>query len=130
MQGREKIHLIETFTDMGFDILVSDVDTVWCVLHPSRLGLPAHSSRLAVWKACRSCLHVKSRQELQRNICRLKDPLPYMAKYPEADILTSSDHLVSLYCKSPPLPVALSAILLRSYVSCFSARNWQRPCQH
>ena len=26
--------------------------------------------------------------------CRLKDPLPYMAKYPEADILTSSDHLV------------------------------------
>ncbi len=28
-QGREKIHLIETFTDMGFDILVSDVDTVW-----------------------------------------------------------------------------------------------------
>ncbi|CAK0784493.1 hypothetical protein CVIRNUC_007697 [Coccomyxa viridis] len=50
--GREKIHLIETFTDMGFDILVSDVDTVW-----------------------------------------LKDPLPYMAKYPEADILTSSDHL-------------------------------------
>ena len=29
MQGREKIHLIETFTDMGFDILVSDVDTVW-----------------------------------------------------------------------------------------------------
>lgn len=29
VQGREKIHLIETFTDMGFDILVSDVDTVW-----------------------------------------------------------------------------------------------------
>lgn len=27
--------------------------------------------------------------------CRLKDPLPYMAMYPEADILTSSDHLVS-----------------------------------
>ena len=26
--------------------------------------------------------------------CRLKDPLPYMAKYPDADILTSSDHLV------------------------------------
>ena len=29
------------------------------------------------------------------SVCRLKDPLPYMAKYPEADILTSSDHLVS-----------------------------------
>ena len=27
--GREKIALIDTFTNMGFDILVSDVDTVW-----------------------------------------------------------------------------------------------------
>ena len=26
---------------------------------------------------------------------RLKDPLPYMARYPEAQVLTSSDHLVS-----------------------------------
>ena len=26
--------------------------------------------------------------------CRLKDPLPYVGQYPEADILTSSDHLV------------------------------------
>lgn len=29
MQGREKIQLIYTFTKMGFDILVADVDTVW-----------------------------------------------------------------------------------------------------
>lgn len=29
MQGREKIDLIYTFTKMGFDILVSDVDCVW-----------------------------------------------------------------------------------------------------
>ncbi|EIE21596.1 hypothetical protein COCSUDRAFT_17381, partial [Coccomyxa subellipsoidea C-169] len=48
--GREKIQLIYTFTKMGFDILVADVDTVW-------------------------------------------NPFPYMARYPDADILTSSDHL-------------------------------------
>lgn len=29
LQGREKINLIFTFTKMGYDILVSDVDTVW-----------------------------------------------------------------------------------------------------
>ena len=50
--GRKKIELIYLFTKMGFDILVSDVDTVW-----------------------------------------LRNPLPYMAKYPNADVLTSSDHL-------------------------------------
>ena len=32
VQGREKIELIQTFTEMGFDILVSDVDCVWCAL--------------------------------------------------------------------------------------------------
>ena len=53
MQGREKIGLVLTFTEMGFDVVVSDVDTVW-----------------------------------------LQDPLPYMAQYPEADILVSSDSLV------------------------------------
>ena len=26
----------------------------------------------------------------------MKNPLPYMAQYPEADVLTSSDHLVRL----------------------------------
>ncbi|CAL8469429.1 g8970 [Coccomyxa elongata] len=52
--GREKIQLIYTFTKMGFDILVADVDTVW-----------------------------------------LKNPLPYLARYPDADILTSSDHLMN-----------------------------------
>ena len=29
-QGREKIGLIETFLRLGVNILVSDVDTVWC----------------------------------------------------------------------------------------------------
>lgn len=28
-QGREKIGLVLAFTDMGFDVVVSDVDTVW-----------------------------------------------------------------------------------------------------
>lgn len=50
--GREKIGLIVTFTQMGFSILVSDVDTVW-----------------------------------------IDNPLPYMDNYPQADCLTSSDHL-------------------------------------
>ena len=29
MQGREKINLIYSFTKLGFDVLISDVDTVW-----------------------------------------------------------------------------------------------------
>ncbi len=29
VQGREKIKLLEVFTTMGFDVLLSDVDTVW-----------------------------------------------------------------------------------------------------
>ena len=53
MQGREKIGLVLAFTEIGFDVLVSDVDTVW-----------------------------------------LQDPGPFMAHYPEADILVSSDSLV------------------------------------
>lgn len=52
LMGRKKIALIRDFTLMGFDILVSDVDTVW-----------------------------------------MRDPIPYLQKYPEADVLTSSDHL-------------------------------------
>jgi len=52
--GRKKIELISLFTEMGFDILVSDVDTAW-----------------------------------------LQNPLPYMARFPQADVLTSSDHLSS-----------------------------------
>ena len=27
--GREKVRLIAAFTGMGFDVLISDVDTVW-----------------------------------------------------------------------------------------------------
>ena len=29
MQGREKIKLLEVFTSMGYDVLLSDVDTLW-----------------------------------------------------------------------------------------------------
>ncbi|EFN51848.1 hypothetical protein CHLNCDRAFT_37217 [Chlorella variabilis] len=50
--GREKINLIYSFTKMGYDVLISDVDTVW-----------------------------------------LRNPLPYINAYRDADILTSSDHL-------------------------------------
>lgn len=62
MQGREKIGLVLAFTEMGFDVVVSDVDTVW-----------------------------------------LQDPRPFLAHYPEADILVSSDSLVST---APPYLLA------------------------
>lgn len=52
--GRSKIELIGLFVEQGFDILLSDVDTVW-----------------------------------------MRDPLPYMARFPNADVLTSSDHLAT-----------------------------------
>ncbi len=61
LQGREKIGLVLTFTNMGFDVVVSDVDTVW-----------------------------------------LQNPLPYLANYPEADILVSSDSLVSPHADFTP----------------------------
>lgn len=57
MQGREKIGLVRAFTSMGFDVLVSDVDTVW-----------------------------------------LRNPIPYMAAYPDAQILVASDSLVGMQC--------------------------------
>jgi hypothetical protein len=50
--GRKKIELIHLFTKMGFDILVSDVDTAW-----------------------------------------MKNPIPFIRKFPEVDVLTSSDSL-------------------------------------
>jgi arabinosyltransferase len=50
--GRKKIELIHLFTKMGFDILVSDVDTAW-----------------------------------------MKNPLPFIRKFPDVDVLTSSDSL-------------------------------------
>ena len=40
VQGREKIGLIESFLGLGVNILVSDVDTVWCSRWPPQL-LPA-----------------------------------------------------------------------------------------
>ncbi|EPS61907.1 hypothetical protein M569_12886, partial [Genlisea aurea] len=50
--GREKVSLINALLPFGFEILMSDSDTVW-----------------------------------------LKNPLPYLARYPEADLLTSTDQI-------------------------------------
>ena len=50
--GREKISLIGAVTSMGFDLILTDVDTVFS-----------------------------------------RNPNPFVDKYPEADVLTSSDHL-------------------------------------
>jgi len=81
LQGREKIGLVLTFTNMGFDILVSDVDTVW-----------------------------------------LQNPLPYLANYPEADILVSSDSLVS------PSSLMLNSLVLSSLLSCTT--QWRPSMLH
>ena len=50
--GREKINLVGAVTSMGFDLLLTDVDTVF-----------------------------------------LRDPNAFVDRYPDADVLTSSDHL-------------------------------------
>jgi hypothetical protein len=85
VQGREKIELIYTFTQMGFDILVSDVDCVWC-------GTPAAALPLHCDARMTQC--ALSAEGWSAGLIRLQDPLPYMARYPDAQILTSSDHLV------------------------------------
>jgi len=53
-QGREKIALIELFTVMGFDILITDVDAVWCALQCSRrcVAVPAPASTSTPVRAC------------------------------------------------------------------------------
>ncbi|XP_051151632.1 arabinosyltransferase XEG113-like [Andrographis paniculata] len=50
--GRDKISLLDSFLQFGFEILMCDTDTVW-----------------------------------------LKNPLPYLARYPEADVLVSTDQI-------------------------------------
>lgn len=50
-QGREKINLIETFNKLGYHILVSDVDTVWCA--PSLPPAPSWFC-VNVWHVIRS----------------------------------------------------------------------------
>ena len=85
MQGREKIGLVLAFTNMGFDVVVSDVDTVW-----------------------------------------LQDPLPFLAQYPEADVLVSSDSLVRTV---PPLPVACWSLFSPQHLfSSFHQRTCKQGC--
>jgi hypothetical protein len=86
--GRQKITLCRQFISMGFDLLLTDVDTVF-----------------------------------------LRNPLPFIVKYPQADILVSSDMLstslpvrsqsnkssISLNpppapLNSPPLPLKLPPV--------------------
>ncbi len=53
-QGREKIALIELFTVMGFDILITDVDAVWCAVRRARrcMAEPAAASKSSPVRAC------------------------------------------------------------------------------
>ena len=69
-----------TFTEMGFDVVLSDVDTVW-----------------------------------------LQDPLPYLARYPEADILVSSDSLVSSSLHVPAVTRRSARLCsLAGYAACMT----------
>jgi len=45
LQGREKIQLIHYFTELGFDAVISDVDTVWL-----RNPLPYMKQVPAAWE--------------------------------------------------------------------------------
>jgi hypothetical protein len=78
--GREKINLIYTFTKLGFDVLLSDVDTVWLrnpvpyMQQVQAAGGPCLlAGMLVTWYICKSCC----------------------VQYPDADVLTSSDHLIN-----------------------------------
>ncbi|CAL5355570.1 unnamed protein product [Camellia sinensis] len=63
--GREKVVLIDTILPFGFELLMCDTDMVWL-----KLTFFAPSAIL-----------------LEQN------PLPYLARFPEADVLTSSDQV-------------------------------------
>mmetsp|Transcript_24594 Transcript_24594/g.84113 ORF Transcript_24594/g.84113 Transcript_24594/m.84113 type:complete len:693 (+) Transcript_24594:292-2370(+) len=91
VMGRKKIDLIKTFTAMGFDVLVSDIDTAW-----------------------------------------MRDPREYMNRYPEADILSSSDHLASTVkddgLENPSVaysPMNIGVMLFR-HTAAALAEEWDR----
>lgn len=91
--GREKINLIYTFTKLGFDVLLSDVDTVWL-----RNPVPymQQARRRVFWRPVPAGLSLLTC--CVRCPPRRPCPTPLVTRhlqYPEADILTSSDHLIN-----------------------------------
>ena len=80
LQGREKINLIHSFTQLGFDVLISDVDTVW-LRNPIPYVQQARS-------------HVPGPPVLAHPRASNAPGLS-LSQYPAADVLTSSDHLVN-----------------------------------
>jgi hypothetical protein len=121
LQGREKINLIYSFTKMGFDVLLSDVDTVWLRNplpymkqvgrdregkgHLGMLSKGQSSFGLAAkWGQVSEVgrgkvqpyqhLHTHSNTPIYMPLPRVFAACPAL-QYPEADILTSSDHLIN-----------------------------------
>ncbi|CAI5938014.1 unnamed protein product [Closterium sp. NIES-65] len=77
--GREKVTLINVFLSLGVQLLICDTDTVWLRGARGRGQACTSSSFTPAPSGCGPAA---------------QNPLPYMARYPQADVLTSSDHLV------------------------------------
>ncbi|CAI5503493.1 unnamed protein product, partial [Closterium sp. Naga37s-1] len=77
--GREKVTLINVFLSLGVQLLICDTDTVWLRGARGRAQACTSSSFTPAPSGCGPAA---------------QNPLPYMARYPQADVLTSSDHLV------------------------------------
>ncbi|KAM0059636.1 putative nucleotide-diphospho-sugar transferase [Helianthus debilis subsp. tardiflorus] len=75
--GREKVILIDSMLPFGFELLMCDSDMVW---------LKVTSFLMFFFYCFQKCL-------LKYDILLEQNPLPYLARYPEADILTSTDQV-------------------------------------
>lgn len=72
LMGRKKIELIYLFTEMGFDILVSDVDTVWMqVCQPSLSSLTCLHPPPRLTAMTPSCFSNRTQWRTWRGILRL-----------------------------------------------------------
>ena len=113
--GREKIGLIATFTQMGYRCAHSPLYNLQ--LQPSRAsqGIKRVSeSRMASQTAQLAFVCGAAWLDDPPRVCSIlvsdvdtvwmANPLPFMANYPQADCLTSSDHVVP----PPPSPPSLS----------------------
>lgn len=76
--GREKVILIDAILPYGYELLMCDTDMVWLkvLLLPFFFQLACYFYLFTLFA-----------------LFLVQDPLPYLASYPEADVLTSSDQV-------------------------------------
>eukprot|EP00887_Chlorella_sp_A99_P003129 scaffold9.g3129.t1 len=85
--GRQKVDLARTFSQYGLDLCLCDVDTVWINADRTRAPSRPHAS---------PATHPRPQSTLSRSSLPRPpspDPTKYFARFPEADILASSDQL-------------------------------------